>query len=574
MSSAGLLFIILTSCLPVSLKAQDMKSTLVSLSLKERPIREAFKAIEQQTGMSINYQDNTIDASTKVSIEVSKMPLTTVMIQLLDGQHAGFQQEGSMIIITARASTQETFGVLKGRVVDFETSQPLPGATATLLETGKSVVADEKGYYVFNHLKDGIYTLIITYSGYEKNILKNIRVSGGRTTVYDVKMAVGKALEEVVVKGGNYRIKTVTHTTDKELIADIRNATGSVSGISAEMINKTADRNAAEVVKKISGVTVVDERFIIVRGMNERYNLTYLNGNVAPSTELYNKAFAYDLLPSSIIDKILVYKSPVANLVGEYGGAAIKVTTKDAVPVKHLDIGIQLAYRPGSSLTTINTYQGGKYDFLGFDDGSRKLPWFSPSYFQSNKQSTGIDQQTMVKAFSPVLDYGTAHSLPDMQLFLNYYNNFKINAHTHLYDLTSVTYTYETRFYNQYKQTGNTYAYPFTSDPGSGLQIGATNQIIHTQQTTEIGKINILENLTLKWNPRNSIHLQNFFINEGRNITTVDDEVPNILPRLDSLTDGNSHIHNINLSFQQRLLYFGNLTGNHSFGKHQRQTRC
>lgn len=561
---------ILFSVQPLTCKAQDIKITLVTLSSHGKTLKEIFRELQQKTGLTFNFQDNTIDVSQKVDIDVTNQPLTSVLTQLLAAQHADFIQTGNMVVITPHKEPiikqVPAFSTLKGRVVDFETDQPLPGATVGILETGKSVLADDKGYYKIDRLSEGEYTLVITYSGYEKNVLRDIRLTAGHNTVYDVKMAAGKSLDEVVVKVGDHRIKTVTHSTEKELVREIRNATGSVSGISNEMINKSADRNAAEVVKKIAGVSVVDERFIIVRGMNERYNQTYLNGNVAPSTELYNKAFAYDLLPSSVIDKILVYKSPVADMVGEYAGATVKIFTKNAMPVKHLDIGLQVAHRPGSTLSDINSYSGGKYDFLGFDDGTRKLPWFSPSYFQSNKQVAGIDQQTMVKAFSPVLDYGTAHSLPDMQFFVNYYDNVKIGKHARLYDLTSVNYTHETRFFDIYRQTGNTYAYPFIPF-ADGISIGQTDQIMNIQQTTEIGKINILENLTLKWNKYNSISWNNFFINEGRVITTVSDATANVLPRIDSAEFGNSHQHQINLSFQQRLLYFGNLTGNHAFGK-------
>jgi hypothetical protein len=573
--AAGLLIWTLLTVFPVSSKAQDVKTIPVTISVHDKTLKEVFRELEQKTGLSINFQDNAIDTSKKVSIDASNQPLATVLTQLLAGEQADFIQQGAMIIITPRKAPvqkkEPATATLKGRIVDFESDQPLPDATVGILETGRSVLSDNKGYYEFTRLPEGAYTLVVTYSGYEKNVLPGIRVTGGHTTGYDVKMAAGKSLNEVVVQGGARRIKTVTHSTDKELIAEIRNATGSVSGISNEQISKSADRNAAEVVKKIAGVSVVDERFIIVRGMNERYNLTYLNGNVAPSTELYDKAFAYDLLPSSVIDKILVYKSPVADMVADYGGAAIKVFTKNAMPVKHLDIGVQMAHRPGSTMTGVNSYSGGKYDFLGFDDGTRKLPWFSPSYFQSNKLVSGIDQQTMIKAFSPVLDYGTAHSLPDMQFFVNYYDNFKLGRHTRLYDLTSVTYTHETRFFDVYEQTGNTYAYPFIAAVGSTGVIGQNNTITNSRQTTEIGKINVLENLTLKWDRRNSIAWKNFFINEGRVLTTANDAYANVLPVIDSTTYNNVHQHTVNLSFQQRLLYFGNLTGEHGFGKDDRQ---
>jgi TonB-dependent receptor len=146
----------------------------------------------------------------------------------------------------------------------------------------------------------------------------------------------------------------------------------------------------------------------------------------------------------------------------------------------------------------------------------------------------------------------------------------KINKHIRLYDLTSVTYSHETRFYSVYEQTGNTYAYPFTQPVGSAQDIGQNNTITNSQQTTEIGKINVLENLTLKWNQHNYIVFKNFFINEGRVLTTVNDQYANVLPVIDSALYSGTHQHSINLSFQQRLLYFGNLTGENVFGKNDR----
>ncbi|TDW96824.1 TonB-dependent receptor [Dinghuibacter silviterrae] len=569
---AGLFLWTLSTFLPTFSQAQDMHVPLVTLSAKGRSLKDIFREIEQKTGWTINYQDNVLDVSRKVDIQVTDVSLTTVMRQLLAGSQADFVIKGDMIVIIAKKEGAPQKTILKGRVVDFETAQPLPGATVSILETGETVASNEDGYYVFNHLQEGKVTLVVSYSGYQKTILPNVRLTGGRTETEDVKMPAGKVLTEVVVKAGVRHLRAVTHTTEKDLIGEIRNATGSVSGISSELISKTADRNAAEVVKKIAGVTVVDDRFIIVRGMNERYNLTYLNGNVAPSTELYDKAFAYDLLPSSVIDRILVYKSPVADMVADYAGAAIKVYTKNAMPVRHLDIGVQVAHRPGSTLSEVNSYTGGKYDFLGFDDGSRKLPSWSPSYFQSNKQAA-VDQQTMVKGFSPILDDGQKQSAPDMQVYLNYYNAWRLGGQRRLYDLTSITYGHETRFYDIHRQTGNTYAYGLAPVFGIAAAdaLGANNQLMQSWQTTEIGKINALENLTLKWNPRNSLELQNFFINEGRVITTVNDVHDNILPQIDS-GYGAPEQHTINLSFQQRLLYFGNLTGEHFLRKDSAQT--
>ncbi len=87
------------------------------------------------------------------------------------------------------------------------------------------------------------------------------------------------------------------------------------------------------VTQRINRLTIM-----YVRGMNQRYNITYLNGNLAPATEVYSRAFAYDLLPSPIIDRILIYKSPSPDLLGDFAGGAVKVFTKNAKPVRPIDI--------------------------------------------------------------------------------------------------------------------------------------------------------------------------------------------------------------------------------------------
>jgi outer membrane receptor for ferrienterochelin and colicin len=576
--------------------AQVEKDKKITIHLPQQPLPQTLKQLAAATGTIFAFDEQQLKDVITGPWDFKEAGLGQLLEKILKGTGYGYKAvngnkavNGSIVIsanpkpVNLDPAYSRPAG-LRGRIVDFESSQPLPGATVMLEPTGrlphsteagdsirslkKTLLTDERGFFSFRNIPEGIYFLTVTYSGYQKDYHPGIQLNEGKDLVLDVKMQAGSSLNEVVITSGPRKVKAVTHSTEKEIIAEIRNATGVVSGISNEMITKTGDRNAAEVVKRISGVTVVDDRFIVVRGMNERYNLTYLNNNVAPSTELYSKAFAYDLLPSSIIDKILVYKSPVADLVADYGGAAIRIFTKNAMPVRHLDIGVQQAHRPGSTLTTINSYNGGKYDFLGFDDGTRKLPAYSPGYFHTEQRVNDLKQADMLKAFSSTLNYGTRHSLPDMQFFINYYNSWKAGGEKRLYDLTSVTYTHETKNYTIYRQTGNTDAYG--SDSTTGLNYNDQNKIINSQQSTSIGKINILENLTLKWNRRNSIEFRNFFVNEGRSFTGVTDGRLNALPHYDS-SFLLKRTRDIVLSFQQRFLYSGNIGGTHNWGARNRQ---
>lgn len=567
--------VLLLLALATNTVAQNKLQQKVTISFSKQPLGKALLQLQEQSksyfAFPADVQRYNVPAAT-----FTQTTLSEILKALLKNTTLSFKEEGNYIIIASAKPVADNDagkgeGQIRGRVVDFETSQPLPGATVLVSGSKIGTQSNEKGFYEFQHLPAGKYTLEVRYIGYSPSILSNVSIQTGKEVVMDVKMEISNKLNEVVVDAGPRKVKSVTHSTEAQLISEIRGATGVVSGISSELITKTADRNAAEIVKRISGVTVVDDRFIVVRGMNERYNLTYLNNSLAPSTELYSKAFAYDLLPASVIDKILVYKSPVADLVADYAGAAVKVTTKNAMPLKHFDIGLQFAHREGATFKNNIGYNGGKYDFLGFDDGGRKLPSFSPGIFESNRQVTNVKQSEWLKAMSPELGYGTRYSLPDMQLFANYYNSWKIGS-AKLYDLTAVTYTKETTGYDVYTQKGNL-DQPYTGkgNGNAGGSVLDNNKIGNGQQSSENGKINILENLTLKLNDRHQLFLQNFFVNDGRRFTSVNTVHPNE-PKGVGYNINQYRTRDIVLSFQQRTLYTGHLGGTHVLGNKKQHT--
>jgi hypothetical protein len=100
-------------------------------------------------------------------------------------------------------------------------------------------------------------------------------------------------------------------------------------GISIEFIKKTPDRNLGDALKRVSGVTIQNDRFVLVRGLADRYNLAFLNKTPLPSTEPDRRAFSFDIIPTSLIDNIIVSKSSSANLPGDWSGGLIQVTTKE-----------------------------------------------------------------------------------------------------------------------------------------------------------------------------------------------------------------------------------------------------
>lgn len=566
-----LLFVLL--CLagrPTSVQAQIEKLTdPVTLQARNIPLSQLVMQIKQQTSSYMfSYSENQLARIIIQEVNWKKMPLGKVLQELAhlaNLQYTVLDKNIGIIVEKGKSGVQEKTGLLRGRVVDFETAQPLSGATVQLLNSSFGVVTDKEGYYRLTGVPAGTYTLLVSFIGYQHNMQTGVKIEENRSNSYDVKMQTGVsqgAMKEVVVDGRRQRISAVTYSTDAQLISEVRNSRAVVSGISNEQILKTADRNAAEIVKRISGVTVVDDKFIVVRGMNQRYNLTYLNDNLAPATEMYNRAFAYDLLPSPVIDRILVYKSPSAELLGDYAGGAIKVFTKNARPVRHFDLGFQTGYRAGTTGSTLNAYKGGGLDWLGFDDGTRKMPGI-PGYRESGGKNT-MTQENMVNAFTNTWTYHRSQVMPDMQFFVNYFDNWRIGKYR-LYNLTSLTYTHENRRWIQDRQTGNTYAYRLDK---YGYNVGGQNSLITDDQSHSIAKLNLLQNFTLKIDDNNRLEFKNFILNDGRDMVVVRTSHANVFPDIWESTAYDRRENKQNtFTWQQRFLYNGNLGGNHSFGK-------
>lgn len=369
-------------------------------------------------------------------------------------------------------------------------------------------------------------------------------------------MAGGKSLQEVVVNSGPRHLRVITHTTNRQLIDQIRSASSVITGISSEQISKMADRNAAQVMQRTAGVTIKDDKFPVVRGMDPRYNAIYLNDNIAPSTELYSRSFALDLIPSRIIDRILIYKSPAPDLYGDMSGGAIKIFTKDAKQVKHFDIEVIGSNRVGTSFKPLLTYNGGKYDYLGFDDGTRKLPAGVPPFGDQHKST--LSQEQYVQAFSPVLQYGYKTALPDLQLTITNYNSFPLGRRM-VSSLTAFNYRYEAQRNDIQTQTGNT----------GSLGLG-NNKMGNEDQNIENVQLNLLQNFSTQLADSGQIYFRNFLLEDVSKSVVVRLTHDNILPPQHYL----SAIRKDNiLSFTQRFLYAGNLGGIHYLHHKQQHLR-
>lgn len=266
-------------------------------------------------------------------------------------------------------------GKISGKIIDAVTGETLPGATVLIEGTFKGASADFDGNFTLNNVAVGSHTIVVSYITYETKKIAGVKVKENDITVLNLTLDQSSSATMNVVEVQAEMNKENTNTL---LVLQKNSATVS-DGISSEAIKKTPDRSTSDVIKRISGATIQDNKFAIIRGMSDRYNAAFINGAPLPSSESDKKAFSFDIFPASILDNITILKTATPDLSGEFAGGVIQINTK-SIPEKNTQsITIGAGYNAQTTFKNFTTYKGGKTDWLGVDDGTRALPGAYPN---------------------------------------------------------------------------------------------------------------------------------------------------------------------------------------------------
>ncbi|NJO24915.1 MAG: TonB-dependent receptor plug domain-containing protein [Bacteroidia bacterium] len=257
---------------------------------------------------------------------------------------------------------------MAGKVVN-ERNEPIQGATVVVDGSALKAIADIEGRFILN-LETGIkYSIMVSSVGYDTKQISDIEVGANLdntiTVVLQVKATTG---ETVVVRSTRRQESTAA------LLAFQRSNTALSSGLAADFIRRTPDKNTGEVLKRVSGASIQDNRFVVVRGLSDRYNTAVINNAQLPSTEPDKKAFSFDVFPATLIDNIIINKTATPDLTGEFAGGLVQVNTKD-VPTKDvLSVGFSFGFNTQSVFNDFLSNKRNSKDWLGYDDGTRSLP--------------------------------------------------------------------------------------------------------------------------------------------------------------------------------------------------------
>ncbi len=271
---------------------------------------------------------------------------------------------------TLSLSTFAQKGKIEGKLTDVKTGLPLAGVSVIIKNTNKGVASDQEGRYVINADGGSKVTLVFSYNNVSKEV-EDIEVASGKVTIQDVTLEVkAKTADAVVVRtSSNARKETAA-----ALISYQRNTSVVAQVISAETIKRSPDKNTGEVLKRVTGTSVQEGKYLVVRGLSDRYNQAMLNGIALSSTEPDRKTFSFDIFPSAMIDNIIMNKTFIPELPGEWAGGLVQVQTKDVPASSFLNVQIGTGFNSNTIGKKFLQAPGDKLDWLGIDNGARALP--------------------------------------------------------------------------------------------------------------------------------------------------------------------------------------------------------
>ncbi|NCU02826.1 MAG: TonB-dependent receptor [Chitinophagaceae bacterium] len=274
----------------------------------------------------------------------------------------------TFFIITLSAAAQSIR--LNGRVLN-QRNEPVAGASVSVSAINRSFAADIEGRFTINLEAGKKYTLTVTAVGYQTKAVEEVEVKANAAeadnTITILLDVAAKQGTEIVIRS------TARRENTSGLLSFQRNNTSLSSGLSADFIRRTPDKNTSEVLKRVSGASIQDNKFVVVRGLSDRYNQALINGAQLPSSEPDKKAFSFDVIPSQLIDNIIINKTATPDLTGEFAGGLVQINTKDIPAKNQLSVGVGFGFNTQSAFKQFTSNERGAYDYLGFDD-RRNLP--------------------------------------------------------------------------------------------------------------------------------------------------------------------------------------------------------
>ena len=356
-----------------------------------------------------------------------------------------------------------------------------------------------------------------------------------------------EAIEEVVATGTRLKgtaTAVLEERKNQAFVADI---------LGAEQISRTGDSDAASALRRVTGLTLVDGKFIYVRGLGERYSSTQLNGAAVPSPDPTRNVIPLDLFPSDIIESLSVQKSYSPSMPASFGGGNVDIRLK-SIPTQFVfNVSGSLGYNTENSDDGL-AYNGGDKDWQGRDDGSRAVPdsiatrWQNKDFLDSLEQDVALDLFRDVKRdYDPFLESVG----PNAGFSFSIGNSYDVNDKLRYGFLVTSSYDNETTVSEEYELQQ-------ADRVQDSINVVRFFDDVSVTETTV--KWSNMINLGIDYNRNHRVDYSIIVLNDTR------DEVSEKFGNTENLNQAEGlRIRDVEIEYEERKMFTNQIRGMHTF---------
>jgi TonB-dependent receptor len=412
-----------------------------------------------------------------------------------------FAQDAAQVA-PAPARGQQTVRVT-GVVRDEANAITLPGVPVEVLGTAIVVFTDVDGRYTLE-VPPGKHQVKVMVDGYQEKTI-NVETADERTITMNVGLAMARFAETVTVTA--QAIDVETSSAEAQLI-ERKQASVITDNVGSQEMKQNGDGDAAAAMTRVTGLSLVDNQFVFVRGLGERYSNTTLAGSVLPTTEPDKKVVPLDLFPTGLIDSVQVNKSYSPDRSAEFAGGLVQIVPMKFPSQPVVDFSYGVSYFSTATGKDIPLSPLGNRDVWGFDDGARALPSGIPT---DKIVRQGIFTPDVGYTASQITEFGrllenqwrpeTKSGRPGQNWSATFGNRFR-----NLGVVASVTHAYKEQFVEEDRR--------FYRISGQG-ELERTSDY-HIQTGNQRAQLGIVGNLSYQFRPTQRISFENFYTHSGR----------------------------------------------------------
>lgn len=259
-------------------------------------------------------------------------------------------------------------GAIAGQVLEKDSGRPVPFPMLDIIGGTLGAQGDAEGRFRITGVPAGMHRLRARRLGYLP-VTDSVRVADGETTTHDFTLGTAVTqLEATRVQGAANR------GSEAGMMELQRSAAAVMDGMSSEAMARAPGANAAEAITRLTGISVVDRKFTVVRGLPERYNNTQLNGVDLPSPEPLRKIVPLDIFPSSLLESIVASKTATPDKPGDFAGGSVEIRTKEFPSRRVVQMNVSQDFNSLTTFNDVSYVPRTGIAMLGFSGSARRAP--------------------------------------------------------------------------------------------------------------------------------------------------------------------------------------------------------